>query len=161
LSRRQPAPLEERLAAHAERDTSTGCLLWTGTLNATTGYGVLKVDGKYVGAHRVAWQLAHPGDTLPHIVRHTCDVRLCIEPAHLLAGDPRSNAADCHDRHRHRYAERHPNARLTDADVAAIRVDPRSSSATAPDYGVHPATIRAIRRGHSRPYAYGEHPAAQ
>jgi hypothetical protein len=59
----------------------SGCWLWTGA--TTTGYGVLKVDGKRWLAHRWSYeQLVGPvpvGLQLDHL----CRVRRCVNPAHL------------------------------------------------------------------------------
>lgn len=64
------------------RNEQTGCLLWSGATDL--GYGVLKRNGKKILAHRYAWELTN-GEPTPgmHIV-HTCGVRRCIEPDHLI-----------------------------------------------------------------------------
>jgi hypothetical protein len=41
-----------------DRSNSNGCHLWTGGRNLG-GYGQTHVDGRQVGAHRVAWMLTH------------------------------------------------------------------------------------------------------
>jgi hypothetical protein len=77
-----------------------------------------------------------------------------------LDGDPANNALtnlawgtraeNMHDKIRHgteRHGEEKANARLTAAQVHAIRLDARSSRSVAVDYGVSHTTILGIRRG--------------
>ena len=55
------------------------CWLWTGTL-ASNGYGVFKVSGKVVKAHRYARQLL--GLPLDEHTHHSCENKHCVNPAH-------------------------------------------------------------------------------
>jgi hypothetical protein len=61
------------------------------------GYGLApsKPLGKnMMTAHRVAYLLAHPGESEPPMVLHTCDNPLCCNSLHLYAGDQAINMAD-------------------------------------------------------------------
>ena len=71
-------------------DQANGCWLWTGC--RTNGYGRLRVAGRLMLAHRVSFHL-HNG-FLPVVVMHKCDVRACVRPDHLAAGDYRTNWLD-------------------------------------------------------------------
>jgi hypothetical protein len=79
------------------------CWPWTAA-RIPKGYGSLggvQINGKQhtqVGAHRVSYFLAH--GRWPRLVRHTCDNPPCVNPAHLLDGDERSNARDMVERGR-------------------------------------------------------------
>lgn len=76
-----------------------GCWFWTGTLT-TFGYGVLRVDGRNVGAHRVAYELfVGPIDDGMNIL-HGCDNPPCCNPAHLRQGTQAENIADMVARNR-------------------------------------------------------------
>ena len=81
------------------------CLDWPGSTDVY-GYGDLmygrgtnRIRAK---AHRVAWSVAHPGEPLPPVVRHTCDRRICVRAEHLLAGTVRDNNHDMLSRGRHK-----------------------------------------------------------
>jgi hypothetical protein len=74
------------------------CWLWSGS--TAKGYGQMKVDGKVLRTHRVAYEAFHgpiPEDM--HIL-HSCDNPLCVNPAHLRAGTMEQNMADMAARNR-------------------------------------------------------------
>lgn len=89
----------DRLAAGLARKPN-GCLEWTGSTNAR-GYGQIKIDGKPIKTHRLAWELAN--DEIPdglHVLHH-CDVPLCCNPEHLFLGTQADNMADMAAKGRH------------------------------------------------------------
>lgn len=70
------------------------CLIWTGPTDRD-GYGKTRLDGRYVYAHRYAWERIHgplpEGVMVDH--RDHCDPA-CCEVAHLRPATKRENAAN-------------------------------------------------------------------
>lgn len=144
------AAIEALLDAKSQRQPG-GCLLWTG-YTQPNGYGYINLGQFHIAAHRAA--LIVSGVDLPDDMDacHKCDVRACIEPAHLYAGTRKQNMADCTARGRHNKprGEKHWRAKLSAADVAAIRAARSSGASTvaiAKQFNVNHATISRIARG--------------
>lgn len=118
------------------------------------GYGMYKADkGIAHKAHRVSYQI-HVGP-IPEgqLVRHTCDVRNCVQPSHLVTGTDADNNRDMMKRGRNRQSrgELQGNAKLTDEAVRSIRKEYAhggiSQQVLASRYGVTQTCIsRIIRR---------------
>lgn len=89
-------PLVDELVTRATDD----CIPWPGRPKSN-GYGQIQVDGRKHGAHRFVFERAH-GPLLPgEKVRHSCDVRICVNPRHLLRGSQAQNMQDAVERGRH------------------------------------------------------------
>lgn len=78
------------------------CILWK-RATSKAGYGYKWYNGKPELAHRLAYCEAH-GLSLNAIegvvIRHKCDVRACIYPAHLIPGTQADNTRDTWERGR-------------------------------------------------------------
>lgn len=82
---------EARLWSHTDR---TGeCWVWTAGRNKD-GYGMINVDRRALGAHRVAYLVEHGFWSSNDVhIDHLCRNTACIRPAHLEAVPRRVNVA--------------------------------------------------------------------
>jgi len=125
------------------------CWLWTGYLNGT-GYGQFQVNGKKVLAHRLSWLLA--GNTIPegheicHAPHEICGNTNCVNPAHLRVGTHAENMRDQIRDGTTIRGTRHPNHRLTEDQVRAIRANPENKThrALAEQFGIKRQSIGKI-----------------
>lgn len=111
--------LEARFLAKVDRNGPGGCWLWTAGRAGGRGgyeYGHFWFAGRQRAAHRVAYELfigpIPDGLTLDHL----CEVKLCVNPAHLepvtsgvnssrSASNPSTiNAAKTHCKHGHPFS---------------------------------------------------------
>jgi hypothetical protein len=119
------------------RVSENGCWEWTAG-HGGNGYGNVWFAGKRYPAHRASY-MAFIGDISPDLCAcHRCDNPNCINPDHLFPGTKLQNNQDRHQKGRsagpkgdknwqHSHVdlvlkgERHPFAKLTDAEVASLR----------------------------------------
>lgn len=143
------------------------CWLWIACVflpakpAAQHGYGAFSVDGKPRGAHRVSWELAFGPIPENLQVLHKCDVRRCVNPAHLFLGTHADNMRDMVKKGRAsgpkdpnkfgvpplKLGTGNGNAKLTDDVVRKIRASDASLRSLARQFGVTHATIARVRRG--------------
>lgn len=144
--RKSGLPVAERMAHRTEK--SDGCWLWIGYLAG--GYGRLKVNGRLVAAHRIAWELAYGPIPDGLCVCHRCDNRACVRPDHLFLGTNADNMQDMANKGRHGECRGDLNgrAKLTLEQVSFVRANPDITQAElAGRFGVNQTTISRIRRG--------------
>lgn len=116
--------------SRVEKKGSKECWNWLGSTNSI-GYGSFRFGGPKMTAHRIAYwdsnrrisKLAPSNKNLKAFVLHRCDNRLCCNPKHLFIGNYKDNIQDAIKKGRSKYAhgEKHPAAKLSNAQALEIR----------------------------------------
>lgn len=141
---------EERFWSRIEYDPFGGCWLWSGAMSKKPGYGTLNVEGKTVGAHRFSWFIFQGPLNDNDFVLHRCDIRACVNPAHLFLGTQKDNIADMVAKDRHARGERNAQAKLAARDIPeirALREKGWTQLKIAERFGVSQVKISQILRG--------------
>lgn len=126
------------------------CWLWSRGTNR--GYGAHWVGNTTVGAHRFSWEREHGPVPDGLCVLHKCDVRACVNPAHLFLGTKTDNMIDKVNKGRqaHSRGEAAGGVKLSDEDVQEIRNLLQDKSLRQRDiaqaFGVCQMTISLIKR---------------
>lgn len=145
---------QRRIRASVVMD-ERGCWIWQ-KKRSRNGYGELGYGGgKNARAHRVSYEVFNGpiGERLD--VCHRCDVRACVNPAHLFLGTRSDNLRDASAKNRtsrthQKKGAAHPSAKLTDATVLSILArlkagEPKARIARS--VGVSDRVILLISRG--------------
>lgn len=142
-----------RFWSRVDRRGPDDCWLWQLKPSAQ-GYGAFGLRGKVYGAHRVALTLAAGSIPEGLYACHTCDVRMCVNPAHLWAGTSAENTADMAAKGRGRgpnyRGEKIGTSKLTESDVReALSLIDRGVkiAAIGRRLGVTPQAISRIKSG--------------
>jgi hypothetical protein len=131
-------------------EPNSGCLLWEGCRLLRNGkrgiYGMIRLNGRMVKTHRVAYQAAYgPIPEGAHVL-HRCDVGLCCNPTHLFLGDNETNIAD-------KVAKDRGRKKLTIAQAREIHemaTTGLTHSKIAMVFGVRQSTVSRIILGERR-----------
>jgi len=134
-------PADDRFVGMWEVDPVSGCWNWTGRLGAN-GYGYLHEQGKTVLAHRYSYKKAHGSIPKGLFICHKCDNPRCVRPDHLFLGDQLANMRDCALKGRSSRGSQRPTAKLTEAIVAAARLEGLSAKALAERFRIRKQTAR-------------------
>lgn len=142
-----PREFKERFWAKVTRSAS--CWLWTAS-TTQAGYGQIqarRISSRPLLAHRVSWELRNGPIPAGQHVLHKCDTPSCVRPDHLFLGTQRDNNRDrdtkgrtarggkngartapernpfVRDHGSKLHGEKHPQAKLTDAQAESLRRD--------------------------------------
>lgn len=130
-------------------DTETGCWEWKRWVQPN-GYGVLWIEDKVWGVHRLMHIIHNGALSSEEIVCHTCDNPSCVNPDHLWSGTHKDNMQDAMQKGRAIKGERVPSAKLTKEEVLEIREKYSSSDISQRDladqYSLTKSTIGDIVR---------------
>lgn len=141
-----------RFWSYVERpDDPDVCWLWTGYISEN-GYGIFGFNGRQYKAHRVSYVIEHGRIDNDRLVLHRCDVRACVNPAHLFLGTPKDNSQDAVKKGRNTklYGEQNGKTKLTRVAVLAIRrICKRGvyQKTVAKQFGVSEATVSYVVNG--------------
>ena len=100
-----------RIYKKIDQGTEGECWPWWGYLKKD--YGYLYYHRNYYLVHRLVWMLAH--DKVPgagKVISHTCKLRCCCNPAHLVERDSNMTALQ---------EASHATRKLTDEQVQEVR----------------------------------------
>jgi hypothetical protein len=150
---------EKKLNERSER--AAECVLWTGA-KFRGGYGAITIGGATYSAHRLSWAIHNrsvPGEGMQ--VMHSCDVRHCINPAHLSLGTAADNLADAKRKGRTGRAKGSNSARAKWSEqqvlqAAHMRAEGFSWERIGCEFGVHASTVWSALSGRQWPHLRGE-----
>lgn len=134
-------------------DDPGGCWEWQGPLCGPASKAHRYGQFRHNGAHRYAYQQYHPDEILSEDdeICHTCDNCLCVRKEHLFKGTRTDNIHDAQNKGRLIHGERHPFAKLTEAQVREIlarwKVGNITQKALAHQYDVSQTLVSQIVRG--------------
>ena len=84
----------EKFEKYAVPIPESGCWIWCGPVTRY-GYGtVTRGRKKSLHAHRAAYEERFGEVSSDLVVRHTCDVKLCVNINHLIVGTQKQNIED-------------------------------------------------------------------
>ncbi|KKK48694.1 hypothetical protein LCGC14_3142560, partial [marine sediment metagenome] len=153
-----------------DRQSSSVCWNWLAA-KSVGGYGMIRVSNIWRQATHVVWYLLY--GQWPKQINHHCDNSSCVNPKHLYKGTQKENMTDAVDRGRckplfvkgHSYGigtrfknghdspigENHPQAKLTERNVAIIRKKYNDGGITqkelANEFGVSQSVVNGITTG--------------
>lgn len=147
----------DRFWSYVDRKGDDECWLWQGTKHLPNpcgmvygSFGVTKSKGgpsMDYRAHRFSYVLANGVIPDGHLIMHTCDTPLCVNPAHLMAGTHLTNAQDREAKGRGTPGELNGRAKLTEQDVMDIRASKETTAVLAKRYDMDYTQILRVRRG--------------
>lgn len=162
--------IKDRFFSRVDKEKNSPCWEWIGTISSSDGYGRIagEIDGVRYSppghamlAHRASWilhfgQIPDIEGSGPHgtVVRHKCDNRKCVNPAHLELGTQNDNIKDMEVRGganrvglKPKFGTKHPNSVLTAEQAEYIISSTKTNGELAAELGVSKHTIKRARCG--------------
>lgn len=137
-----PGGFVEKFWSRVDRRGPDECWPWKAHV-LNSGYG------NYNGlpAHRLALMFSDIEIPDRHVVRHKCNNKLCVNPAHLHTGTHGDNLRDAYrDGRRSHKGSSHPRSKLTDIQVREIlSLTNISYKDIAKQYAISPSIISMIK----------------
>jgi len=135
-------PIKQRFERFFVKGPDGECWPWLGS-PSTYGYGVFRTPEKSADkAHRVSY-LMHRGEIPDGLqVMHSCDNRICVNPAHLSLGTNAQNQEQAWARDRKQRVRK-----LSPEDIKAIKKSKETNTKMAVIFGVNQSEISRIRSG--------------
>lgn len=132
------------------------CWIWTGRKDkkgyGLSTYGTSEERKHPLQAHRVIYTILVGPIPEGLVVMHSCDNRICVNPAHLTPGTQLENIQDRHSKGRNAVGSKYPSSTLTEVQVEEIKLKRLAGYdfiALAREYSVNMFTIEGIfRKGH-------------
>lgn len=124
-----------------------GCWECTSHAIGTHGYPVKSMDGYGQNISRYIYKLYHGRIAPGNVVMHSCDNKLCINPAHISQGTPMDNIQDKVNKGRQYMGSSHHRAVLNETKAVEVFRSRSSNKHLAEKYGVTPSTIHAVKSG--------------
>ena len=147
--KKRSEPVKSRFENSISAIPDTGCWIWTKAwfdYGLKGGYGSIKVKGKSVHAHRLAWEIYNGSIPDGLFVLHKCDTKCCCNPKHLFLGNNMDNMLDAAKKgFVWGTGEKNFNAKLSAEDVKNILNDNRPQTHIAKDYPITQAQISDIK----------------
>jgi hypothetical protein len=143
--------LLDKIAARFSHITEDGCIILHGQCGSDgrpqigADYTKIRV-ARLIVACREGLNMRHEWDT-----RHTCNVRACVNPDHLLSGTRQENALDRYEQGTAPVGERAPHVKLTAEQVWQVLDLVHAGQVTLTDiahqFGCSLTTISKIKHG--------------
>jgi len=140
---------------------SDDCLIWPYGCDSD-GYGRIMINYKGTCAHRFMCQLVHGNaPSSAHECAHSCGNVKCVNPSHLRWSTHQENILDKFKHGTAKIGSLQHKAILTEEQVLAICVDPRTNIELAGELGCSVSAISYIRTGRSWSWLTGRYHASQ
>lgn len=131
--------------------SDNGCIDWVGA-TIKDGYGMMKVNGKSILAHRFSYEMSHGKIPEGMLVCHSCDNPRCVNPEHLFLGSHQDNMDDMISKRRDHKScgEGHGRAKLSKEQVSEIRKSGETYRTLAAKFHVSKSQIGNIKTNAQR-----------